>query len=259
MVPQTQLNSGLLSHARQMISTGDPGWRSRVFAAIESALSPQHRELLQPFFQAVESRRSLAVAAPSAPEETTDPRRREARLMELALGRYAWLSPWARACALRALDISSPAALEVLRRAARDPDPLVAETAAAGLGAAEVQGTPAIPARYLTIDRVVMLRNVSFFEAIPHEVLAGIATLVAERWAEPRERIIEKGELGDCLYIIESGRLRVHDGDRVLAYLSNPQFFGELSLLDAEPRSASVTAVERSRLSASPRPISIRW
>ena len=40
----------------------------------------------------------------------------------------------------------------------------------------------------------------------------------------------------------------MHDGDRVLAHLSKPEFFGELSLLDAEPRSASVTSVERSRL-----------
>lgn len=238
----------LLSRARQMIKTGGPNWRSRVFAALENALVPQHRELLQPLFQAVESGRSLAVAASSASDESANRRRREERLMELALGRYAWLGSWARACALRALDVSSPAAIEVLRRAARDPEPLVAQTAAAGLGAAEGQAVPPIPARYLTIDKVVMLRNVSLFEAIPHEVLAGIGILLTERWAEPGERIFEKGELGDCLYIIESGRLRVHDGDRVLAQLSKPQFFGELSLLDAEPRSASVTAVERSRL-----------
>jgi hypothetical protein len=236
----------LLARARKMIKTGDPNWRSHVFAALESALSPQHRELLRPLFQAVESRRSLIVAAPSVPEETTDRQRREERLMELALGRYAWLSPWARVCALRALDVSSPAAIEVLRRAAKDADPLVAETAAAGLSTQSA--VLLIPTRYLTVDKVVMLRNVSLFEAIPHEVLAGIALLLTEQWAEPGERIIEKGELGDCLYIIESGRLRVHDGDRVLAHLSKPEFFGELSLLDAEPRSASVTSVERSRL-----------
>jgi CRP/FNR family transcriptional regulator, cyclic AMP receptor protein len=229
----------LLARARQMIKMGDPNWRPRVFAALETSLSPPHRELLQPLFQA---------AGSPAPDETAGGRRREERLMELALGRYAWLSPWARVCALRALDVSSPAALEVLRRAAKDPDPLVAETAAAGLGAVEAPAALPVSPRFLTIDKVVMLRKVSLFEAIPHEILAGIATLLTERWAEPGERIIEKGELGDCLYIIESGRLRVHDGDRILAHLSKPQFFGELSLLDAEPRSASVTAVERSRL-----------
>jgi CRP-like cAMP-binding protein len=62
------------------------------------------------------------------------------------------------------------------------------------------------------------------------------------------ERIFEKGELGDCLYVIESGSVRVQDGERVLDKLSKHEFFGELSLLDAEPRSASVYAVERSRL-----------
>jgi hypothetical protein len=119
---------------------------------------------------------------------------------------------------LRALDVSSPAAIEVLQRAAKDTDALVAETAAAGLSAVESQAGPPIPTRFLTVDKVLMLRNVSLFQAIPHEVLAGIAALLTERWAEPGERIIEKGKLGDCRYIIESGRLRVHDGDRVLAH-----------------------------------------
>ena len=65
---------------------------------------------------------------------------------------------------------------------------------------------------------------------------------------ESGERIFEKGELGDCLYVIEAGRVRVQDGDRILGHLGKHQFFGELSLLDAEPRSASVSAVERSHL-----------
>ncbi len=73
----------------------------------------------------------------------------------------------------------------------------------------------------------------------PPGFLAGIAALLTDRRVEPGERIFEKGDLGDCLYIIEAGRVRVHDGDRILGHLEKHQFFGELSLLDAEPRSAS--------------------
>jgi CRP/FNR family cyclic AMP-dependent transcriptional regulator len=138
-------------------------------------------------------------------------------------------------------------AVSALKRAAKDPNPLVAETATAALRPANEGPTaPPMSDRCLTIDKVVVLKNVSLFRAIPHEILAGIATLLTERWTEPGERIFEKGELGDCLYVIESGQVRVQDGDRILGHLGKHEFFGELSLLDAEPRSASVFAAERS-------------
>lgn len=228
----------LLARTRQMTKIVCPDWRASSFAALEGVLSPQHRELLFSLFQ---------VAKSQSPNEADDARRREERVVELGLGRYAWVSAWVRACALRALDPSSSAALSVLRRASRDPSPLIAETAAAALRAAnDAHATAAIAERYLTIDKVLVLKNVSLFRAIPHEVLAGIATLLTERWAEPGERIFEKGELGDCLYVVESGQVRVQDGDRILGHLGKHEFFGELSLLDAEPRSASVFAAERS-------------
>ena len=211
----------LPARTSRIMKIGGSDWPSRAFAAVEGALSPQHRELLLPLFQVAESR---------PPNGSAGAPRGEERLVELGLGRYAWVSPWIRACALRALDRSSPAAAAVLSRAANDPDRLVSETAAAALNTAN-EGTE----RYPTIGKVLMLRSVSLFKAIPHEILAGLATLLTDRWVEPGERIIEKGELGDCLYVIESGRVRVHDGDRILSYLQGHQFFGELSLLDAEP------------------------
>jgi CRP/FNR family transcriptional regulator, cyclic AMP receptor protein len=230
----------LLARTRQMMKIGCADRRSSTFAALEGALSPQHRELLSSVLQAAKS---------ESPNEADDARRREERLVELGLGRYAWVSPWIRACALRSLDPSSAAAISVLKRAAKDPNPLLAETAGAALRAAN-EGQPAasMSERYRTIDKVVVLQNVSLFRAIPHEILAGIATLLTERWTEPGERIFEKGELGDCLYVIESGQVRVQDGDRILGHLGRHEFFGELSLLDAEPRSASVFAAERSHL-----------
>src|SRR5262249_2166117 len=106
------------------------------------------------------------------------------------------------------------------------------------------------PARstYTTIDKVVLLKEVSIFGGIPHEELAEVASLLSERWVPRGELIVEKGDLGDCLYVIASGRVRVHDGDRTLADLGRNQFFGELSLLDAEPRAANVSASEDTQL-----------
>jgi len=227
----------LLAQAKQPMRTGHPDWRARAFAALEPALAPEHLRLLAPLFE-----RS---GSPNG-RERSGGRRREERLTEIALGRYSWVSPWLRACALRSLDPADPDTVTTLQHAVSDPDPLVAETADAALSSSPAGG--ATPERYLLIDKVAVLSKVSLFRSIPHQVLAGVAPLLTERWAAPGERVIEKGDFGDCLYIIASGQVRVHDGERTFSRLDAHQAFGELSLLDAEPRAASVSALERTHL-----------
>lgn len=231
----------VVKRAVQAMKLAAPDWRVRMLAVLGPVVSPAHGELL------------ALLADPGKPKAArVDGRSRTERLAELALGRYDWVSPWVRACALRALDASSEAAADVLRRAAAESDPLVAPTAAAILEAARAPaGAPtAAPERaaVATMDKVVLLKDVSIFHAIPHEELVAVASLLTQRWAAPGERIVEQGEVGDCLYVIGSGGVRVHDHDRTLAQLSEKQFFGELSLLDAETRSASVTATQPSQL-----------
>jgi hypothetical protein len=222
----------LLEQATRAMNVGIVGWHADAFASMESALSPSHREMLRPIFL-----RAAAVG----PNATLDIQSPEERLVELASGRYDWATPWLRACAVRSLDPARTGATAALVRSATDPDPLIAETAAVALSTSRNSGGGA---SYLTIDKVLILREVSLFKAIPHETLLGVATLLTEVRATVDEPIIEKGDLGDCLYVIASGRVRVHDGDRTLRHLDRHQFFGELSLLDAEPRTASVSAVE---------------
>ncbi|HEY9833558.1 MAG TPA: Crp/Fnr family transcriptional regulator, partial [Stenomitos sp.] len=53
-----------------------------------------------------------------------------------------------------------------------------------------------------------------------------------------------QGQEGRSLYIVVKGLVRVHIGDRDLAQLKEGACFGEMSLFDAEPRSASVTTIE---------------
>ena len=50
------------------------------------------------------------------------------------------------------------------------------------------------------------------------------------------------------MYIILDGKVRVHDGEHLPNYLGERDVFGEMALLGAEPRLASVTAVEITRL-----------
>ena len=56
------------------------------------------------------------------------------------------------------------------------------------------------------------------------------------------QAIFSRGELGDALYIIETGTVRVHDGDLVLNHLEKGDVFGEIAGLGEMERTASVTA-----------------
>lgn len=55
--------------------------------------------------------------------------------------------------------------------------------------------------------------------------------------------IVKMGEPGIALYVILSGGAEVRQGARVLAKLTPGQFFGEMTLLDEQPRSADVVAL----------------
>ncbi|WP_157703270.1 cyclic nucleotide-binding domain-containing protein [Alkalispirochaeta alkalica] len=99
-----------------------------------------------------------------------------------------------------------------------------------------------------TIERVMTLKAADIFSTIPDAVLAHIASIGEDVDAAPRETVIRKGEMGDCMYIIREGRVSVHDETRTFAELGPGQVVGEMAVLDPEPRSASVTALEETSL-----------
>jgi len=55
--------------------------------------------------------------------------------------------------------------------------------------------------------------------------------------------IFREGDKGGALYVIEKGQVEIHAGHRVLAILGPGEFFGEMSLIDPSPRSATAVAV----------------
>lgn len=59
----------------------------------------------------------------------------------------------------------------------------------------------------------------------------------------PGEPIVVEGSLGDALFLILSGQTAVHRGPQTFATLKDGDFFGEMSLVEPAPRSASVTAM----------------
>jgi serine phosphatase RsbU (regulator of sigma subunit) len=79
-------------------------------------------------------------------------------------------------------------------------------------------------------------------------VLRKIAETLTEILAKKGEPIFYKGDIGKKMYIILDGAVRVHDKDYTFATLTNGQVFGEYALLDTEERSASVTAIQDTKL-----------
>jgi CRP-like cAMP-binding protein len=97
-------------------------------------------------------------------------------------------------------------------------------------------------------DRLSVLRSASIFAGVPDNLLAAISAMLVESRFPAGAQVFGKGDLGDCLYIIAEGHVRVHDGARTLNTLQRGEVFGEMAALDPEVRSASVTALADTRL-----------
>lgn len=95
-------------------------------------------------------------------------------------------------------------------------------------------------------QKVSLLKNTDIFRNTPGPDLASIADILQEVRLKPGDTIFSKGDVGDCMYIIEEGSVRIHDGAYTFAILRQNEVFGELSLLDAETRSATATCDQES-------------
>jgi len=68
---------------------------------------------------------------------------------------------------------------------------------------------------------------------------------------DPGEAVVTEGTLGDAIYLLLDGHAAVKKkdaGERRLADLETGEFFGEMSLVEATARSATVVAVERCKV-----------
>ncbi len=99
-----------------------------------------------------------------------------------------------------------------------------------------------------------LLRSVSIFADLDPAGVAALERLADVREYEADAVILGQEDPGDALYVLASGKVKVvlyGDSGReiILSIFKSPgDFFGEMSLLDDEPRSATVVAVEPSTL-----------
>ncbi len=92
------------------------------------------------------------------------------------------------------------------------------------------------------------------------DVLRALAGRLRLRRFRRNEVIFHQGDAGDSLHIIASGSVKIvlpsAEGDEaIIATLRPPDFFGELALLDGQPRSATAAAVEPTETLALSRPV----
>jgi hypothetical protein len=126
----------------------------------------------------------------------------------------------------------------VLDAAADDASALVRETAVWARARLRDGMDTGGGGRMLTIERVICLKAVPMFAEVSDEILADVAELLGEVDYAKGQVVFEKGAEGDSLYVVISGRVRVYDGARTIVELGPKEIFGELALLDPEPRLA---------------------
>lgn len=106
---------------------------------------------------------------------------------------------------------------------------------------------------------VDLLRSIPLFDSLNHEELTGLAELLKSQTYSRNDTIFWMHEKGEHLYIIESGIVRISYTDKEgqetdLATLKEGSFFGELSLIDGGPHSATARAATETILLKLDRP-----
>ena len=103
------------------------------------------------------------------------------------------------------------------------------------------------------MDDRELLRTVPIFSELPDSDVASLAQLLSRRKYPKDGVVFFENEEGDSFFMIVEGRIKVtilgDDGREVILSMLGPgDFFGEMALLDNEPRSATAIAAEESEL-----------
>ena len=101
----------------------------------------------------------------------------------------------------------------------------------------------------MTTLYIDVLNKVPLFAELDEEELRQLASVVREQHYRKNTTIVHVNDPGNALFILKSGLVKVtiedqHGYEMILRILYPPDFFGDMSLLDGMPRSATVTTQE---------------
>lgn len=98
-----------------------------------------------------------------------------------------------------------------------------------------------------------LFRKIQLFSELNDSELDAVMALASANNVPKKSIVVQEGEMGNALYVILKGSVKISyyapDGrEVVLSILQEGSIFGEMSLLDSQPRSATVSTLEDSRL-----------
>ena len=86
------------------------------------------------------------------------------------------------------------------------------------------------------------MESLFLFEALPFNARLRVARICEARSVQPAEVLAKEGDTGNAMFIIVQGQVEVRRNGKAIATLDAGQHFGEMSLIDERPRSATVTS-----------------
>ncbi|MBD3401851.1 cyclic nucleotide-binding domain-containing protein [candidate division GN15 bacterium] len=98
------------------------------------------------------------------------------------------------------------------------------------------------------IEKVIFLQNVDVFAQVPTEHLAYLAAIAEEVECREGDTIYREDEPSDALYLVLHGRVRLDREGREITVAEDKEAFGTWALFDEQPRVATATATEDTRL-----------
>ena len=163
------------------------------------------------------------------------------RLLLCSDGLYTYLKKGELASILEGPPEQAPARLIALANQRGGHDNITAIVLATG----DAPDNEPARLKRLTLET---LQKAQLFRYLNYQELVRITNVTEPRRFVSGECIFNQGDVGDELYVVLTGKVRVHQGETTLVEIGPGEHFGEMALVDREPRSASVTAVEEADL-----------
>jgi CRP-like cAMP-binding protein len=101
---------------------------------------------------------------------------------------------------------------------------------------------------FTTIEKVIFLQNVDVFSHVATEQLSHIAAIAEEVSYLENDIVYEINQASDALFVVAEGKIKIHHEGEEITTVGAREAFGTWSLFDDEPRVATATAAEDSRL-----------
>jgi serine/threonine protein phosphatase PrpC len=90
--------------------------------------------------------------------------------------------------------------------------------------------------------RAKVMESLFLFEDLPYQARIRVGRIVSDRLVKPGEVVVHQGEIGDTLYVVVQGEFEALVGGQAVAAFGSGEHFGELTLIDETPRSATIRA-----------------